>query len=185
MKRFHSFRRLAAFTLLAASIGCHAAVVHDQIDFGESPGGSAEMLVLRTIASARQSIRLAGYSLTSPSVVRELIRAKKNGVDVAVVVDYRNNFIENRSGKPQAALGALIAAGIPTRTISVYPVQHSKFCVVDAATIETGSYNYTDAAARYNSENVWVIHDRPDLAAQLLRNWNMLYQQGSDYRPGY
>lgn len=185
MKLFHSLRRLAALTLLAASIGCNAAVVHDQIEFGESPGGSGEALVLRTIASAHQSIRLAGYSFTSPSVVRELIRAKKNGVDVAVVVDYKNNFVENRSGKPQAALSALVSAGIPTRTVSVYPVQHSKYLVADATTIETGSYNYTEPAARYNSENVWVIHDRPDLAAQLLRNWNMLYQQGSDYRPGY
>lgn len=185
MKLFHSFPPHACLMLLTASIGCSAAWAHDQIDFGESPGGSGEVLVLRTIASARQSIRLAGYSFTSPSVVRELVRAKKNGVDVAVVVDYRNNFVENRSGKPQAALGALVAAGIPTRTVSAYPLQHSKYMLIDNQTIETGSYNYTEAAARYNSENVWVIHDRPDLAAPLLRNWNTLYQQGSDFRPGY
>jgi len=147
-----------------------------------SPHGGGEALVLRTIASARRSIRLLGYSFTSPTVVHVLLEAKKSrNVDVAVTVDYRNNLEEDRSGKARAALNALVYAGIPVRTVSVFPDQHSKFCVVDGVTVQTGSYNYSRQAV-YNSENVLVLVGRPDLAAAYLENWKEVTALGEDYR---
>ncbi|MGF6812629.1 phosphatidylserine/phosphatidylglycerophosphate/cardiolipin synthase-like enzyme [Paraburkholderia sp. Clong3] len=68
---------------------------------------------LKVIDSAHTSIRLAGYSFTSPKVVRGLLDAERRGVDVAVVVDDKGN----RSKTSQQALNLLVNAGIPTRTI--------------------------------------------------------------------
>jgi len=64
---------------------------------GFSPEGSASRLVDRAIDHAQHSIRLAAYSFTSTDVVRRLIEAKQRGVDVAVIVDERNNLVEDRS----------------------------------------------------------------------------------------
>jgi phosphatidylserine/phosphatidylglycerophosphate/cardiolipin synthase-like enzyme len=50
-------------------------------------GRSAEQLVIRTLDDAHDSIRLMGYSFTSPDVVKSLVAAKRRGVDVRVVVD--------------------------------------------------------------------------------------------------
>ncbi len=155
------------------------------IDVGFSPDGSGEALVLRAIRSARQSIRLAAYSFTAAPVVRALVAAKKMGVDVAVVVDYKNNIVEDRSGKAKAALNLLVNAGIPTRTVSTYPIQHSKYAVIDGTHVQTGSYNYSTAAARYNSENVLVIWNRPDLAKQYLENWQRLYNASQPFTSSY
>ena len=151
------------------------------IEIGFSPDGSGESLVLKALNSARQSIRLAGYSFTAAPVVRALVDAKKRGVDVAVAVDYKNNLIEDRSGKARAALNALVNAGIPTRVVSAFPMQHSKYAVIDGAHVQTGSYNYSVMAARFSSENVLVIWSRPDLARQYLDNWQRVYNVGQPY----
>ena len=150
------------------------------LEVGFSPGGTGEALVLRAIDTAHHSIRLAAYSFTAPAVVRSLVAAKRRGVDVAIVVDYKNNLQED-SRKAVAALNAIAAAGIPTRTVDQYPQQHSKYMVVDGAHVETGSYNYSTNAARYNSENVLVVWSEPALAAAYLANWQALFNQGQPY----
>jgi len=123
------------------------------LNSGISPEGSAEQWVYRAIGSAQHSIRLAAYSFTSCEIVRRLIDANRCGVDVAVVVDERSNIEEHRSGRAHGALNVLVAAGIPTRTLAAYRIAHDKDFVVDGETVETGSYNLSDSAARRNSEN--------------------------------
>ncbi|KVP43483.1 phospholipase D family protein [Burkholderia ubonensis] len=141
-----------------------------------SPDGSAEELIVSAISGARQSIRLAAYSFTSPSVVRALMAAKQRGVDVAVVVDDKANH-----GKASvAALNLLTQAGIPSRTVSIYPIHHDKYIVIDGAQIETGSFNYSGAARR-NSENAVLISHCPAVARSYLQHWQSRWSQGSDY----
>jgi len=48
------------------------------IGVGFSPEGSAQQLILRTLDSARESIRLMGYSFISPEVVRALVAARRH-----------------------------------------------------------------------------------------------------------
>jgi phosphatidylserine/phosphatidylglycerophosphate/cardiolipin synthase-like enzyme len=147
--------------LAGLSVGASSAGTDAGIEVGFSPGGSGEALVLRSIRSARQSIR------------------------VAVVVDYKNNLVQDRSGKARAALNTLVNAGIPTFTVSAFPIQHSKYAVIDGALVQTGSYNYLTAAARYNPENVLVLWNQPDLARQYLDNWQMLYSASQAFKSTY
>ncbi|MGT2460210.1 phospholipase D family nuclease (plasmid) [Cupriavidus basilensis] len=155
------------------------------IEAAFSPDAGALDLVLKVIGSAKQSVRVSAYSFTSAPVTKALLDARRRGVDVQLVVDHRNNLVEDRSGKAAAALGALATAGIPVRTISTYAIHHDKFLCVDGRTVETGSFNYSDAAARRNSENVLVIWDRPDLARQYLRHWQSRFNAGTPYRPSF
>lgn len=147
-----------------------------------SPDGGAEQLVLQTIRSARQSIRVMAYSFTAPPVVKALLDAKRRGVDVAVTVDYHSNVDEDRSGKAAAAMGALVYAGVPVVVVRAYPILHSKYVLVDNATIQTGSYNYSQAAARVNSENALVLSNHPEIASAYLDNWRTVTAQGEAYR---
>lgn len=152
---------------------------------GFSPEGSARIKVLKIIDSAQHSIRLAAYSFTSREVVNHLIARKQHGVDVAVEVDAKNNLVEDRSGRARAALSQLAQAGIPTRTISVYPIHHDKYIVVDGYHLETGSYNFSDSAARRNSEDVLLLWRCPVIAKDHLDDWNSRWAQGVDYRSPY
>ncbi|AMU04546.1 endonuclease (plasmid) [Burkholderia cenocepacia] len=168
---------------VAIALGGRAqAEAPPRVDVAFSPDGGAEPLVLRTIGEARQSIRVLAYSFTPPAVTRALLAAKRRGVDVAVTVDARSNFEEDRSGRARTALGALAYAGIPVRVVSVFPAQHSKYVVVDGATVETGSYNYSQQAARYNAENVIVLRGDTRVANAYLKNWDAVSARGELYR---
>lgn len=162
------------------------AVQHNgAIEYAFSPDGGAEKLVLKVIDSARSEIRMMTYSLTSARVVEALIAARKRGVDIAIVSDYKNNVVEDKSGKARAALSALVNAGCRVRTISLYPIHHDKVIVADRQTVETGSFNYSSAAASKNSENVLVVWNNTDLAKGYLKHWESRFSRGEDYRARY
>lgn len=151
------------------------------IEVAFSPNEGSEDLVVKAIQSARSSIGVAAYSFTSPVIAKALLNAKKRGVDVRVVVDENGN----KSKASLAALNLLVNAGIPTRTISRYAIHHDKYMVVDKSTVQTGSFNYSKAAAKSNSENVVVIWNNPDLALSYLKHWQDRFDQGREYRGAY
>ena len=164
-----------SFAVLAGCAGPQQAGQQAQrIDVAFSPEAGAEALVVKVIAGARQSIRLAGYSFTSPAVVRSLMDAKRRGVDVKIVIDDKGN----RGKANLAAINLIVGADIPLRVISAYAIHHDKYIVVDAKTTETGSFNYSQAAAKSNSENVLVVWDNPAVAARYLQHWESRWKQG-------
>ncbi|WP_432262980.1 phospholipase D family protein [Cupriavidus sp. TMH.W2] len=155
------------------------------IEVAFSPNEGSEALVVKVIDSAKTEIRLLAYSFTSAPVTAALLRAKQRGVDIAMVVDAKNNLSEDRSGKARAALNALVNAGIRVRTISVYAIHHDKSLCVDKTTTETGSFNFSSAAASKNSENVLVHWGNPQLTAVYLKHWARNWEQGTPYQPPY
>ena len=132
--------------------------------------------MLDVIASARHTIRLGGYLFTSRPIVHALIGARRRGVDVRIVLDDRGN----RDAASRSAIRRVVGAGIPTRVISAYPIHHDKYIIVDGRSVETGSFNYTHAAAHANSENVLVVWNNPQVAAQYLAHWESRWAQGID-----
>lgn len=175
-------RELADVIETSPSIAVAAA---GSIEVGFSPKGGAEALVLRVIDSAKSDIKALAYSFTSPRVTAALLRAAKRGVSVSLVADYKNNVSEDRSGKARAALSALVEAGCDVRVISVYPIHHDKVLIVDRQTVELGSFNYSDAAARKNSENVLVNWNNPALAKVYLSHFDRNWQQAERFQVRY
>lgn len=159
--------------------------ISDDITIGFSPDGSAEALILQTINSAKKSIHMAAYSFTSPPVADALIKAKKRGLDVVVLVDFQQTLKRDTKGKGKAALNLLVNAKIPVRTVNTRSVQHNKYMVIDELHIQTGSYNYTAAGARYNSENVMLLKNNQLAANAYLKDWRKLYAAGETYEASY
>lgn len=141
------------------------------IEVAFSPSGGAEDLVVKTLDSARHEIRLMAYSFTNPRIVRALLNAHRRRVDVALVVDYKSNIDEGRSNKSRAALSVLHEAGIDVRTLDAFAIAHDKVIIVDAETVQTGSFNYSAAAENRNSENVLVAWRNPPLATLYLSHF--------------
>ncbi|VUD49274.1 unnamed protein product [Burkholderia pseudomallei] len=173
--------RLVALIADALPSSAKQAPAGQVVEAAFSPDGGAEALVLKVIGTSRASLRLAGYSFTSPKVVRALLDAHRRGVDVAIVVDNDGN----RSKASKQALNLLVNAKVPTRTIDRYAIHHDKYIVVDGRHVETGSFNYSAAAAARNSENVLVVWNNPALAAQYLKHWQNRFDQGTAYRSAY
>ena len=150
-----------------------------------SPDEGSEALVVRVIDLAKTDLRVLSYSFTSAPVTAALLRAKKRGVDVRLVADHKSNASQDNNGKARAALSALINAGVDVRTISVYPIHHDKVIVSDRQTVQLGSFNYSDAAAQKNSENVLVNWRNPKLAEVYLQHFERNYRQARPYELAY
>ena len=150
-----------------------------------SPNEGTEHLVVKVIDSAKSQIRVLAYSFTSAPVTEALLRAKKRGVDVRIVADEKENISADRSGKARAALSALSTAGVDVRTIRVYPIHHDKVVLVDGQTVELGSFNYSDAAAHRNSENVLVDWGNPQLARLYEAHFERNYAQSTPFQAAY
>lgn len=181
MRKF-TFRQLAVSGLVCLSLSCiQPAAAAPSVQVGFSPEGSALQLVLKTIESAQQEIRLMGYSFTSPEVVSALVRAKRRGVDVRIVIDEKSN----RSKASQAAMNVVVNAGIPLRTNGRYAIMHDKVIIVDNHTVEAGSFNYTRSAASRNSENVLVFNEVPEVAQTYLQHWQSRWDGGTDWHSSY
>ena len=173
------------FVTVALVTGCASTMTpptgSERVEIAFSPEAGAQALVLKTLNGARKSVRLAGYSFTSPDVVSGLVEAHKRGVDVKALVDDRGN----RSTTSTAALRLVVASGIPVRTISTYAIHHDKYIVVDETHTQTGSFNYSRAAAQVNSENVVVIWNNVTVAANYPQHWVSRWGQGKDVPAGY
>jgi phosphatidylserine/phosphatidylglycerophosphate/cardiolipin synthase-like enzyme len=91
------------------------------IEVGFSPG-NAEALVLREIAAARQSIDMAAYSFTSPTIAKALVDAHKRGVQVRAVLD-KSQLSERYSGRrswPTRACRCALTPATPSCTTSFW-----------------------------------------------------------------
>lgn len=56
---------------------------------------------------------------------------------------------------------------------------------MDGHTVETGSFNYTRAGSRRNSENVLVIREMPEVAGSYLAHWQSRWNEGTVWKPTY
>lgn len=174
----------AALLLSAGNRHVTVAAGDSVIEAAFSPDDGAGQLVVKVIDSATESVRMSAYAFTSPAVVRAVIAAKRRGVRVQIVADERENTGADRSGKARHALNAIADAGVEVRLISAYAIHHDKIIIADGRHVETGSFNFTQAAASGNSENVLVVWNNPALAATYLRHWESRWAQGRDYQPG-
>ncbi len=176
MNKIHRFFLFGLMLLFSAHLQAQTV-----IESAFSPDDRAQELILKVIDSSQESLRLAAYSFTSPVIMKRLLAAKKRGVDVKIVVDEKGN----RSKASKAAMNLMVNADIPLRTVSSYRIHHDKYIVVDGKNVETGSFNYSQSAAKNNSENVLVIWNSPQIASRYLKHWESRWNQGTDWKSEY
>jgi len=153
------------------------AATQRQTEVAFGPEGGAEALILKFIANAKSTIRVAAFAFSSPVIVDALVAAQQRGVDVKLVVDHKHNVETDPRGIGRAALAAMVKAGAIARTNANYRVHHDKFIIADSRHVQTGSYNYAVSANR-NSENVLVVWDDPELAEEYLAHWASRFNEG-------
>lgn len=153
------------------------AATQRQIEAAFGPEGGAEALILKFIANAKSTIRVAALAFSSPLIVDALVAAQQRGVDVKLVVDYKHNVETDPRGIGRAALAAMANSGAIARTNANYRLHHDKFIIADSRHVQTGSYNYAVSANR-NSENVLVVWNDPALAEKYLAHWTSRFNEG-------
>ena len=136
------------------------------IETGFTSDDSAAPWVIKVINGANKQILLAAYSFTSKPITAALVAAKKRGVKVYAVLD-KSNETEKYS-----TLHMLRSAAIPVKIDRAHAIQHNKYMIIDGATVETGSFNYTSSAEKRNAENVVVISGDQQVVKRFAQDWN-------------
>lgn len=151
----------------------------NSIDVAFSPNPGGQDLVVKAINSAKTSLCVAAYSFTSKPISEAILQAKKRGVRVKVVAD------EKANQSKYTATRFLANQGIDVRLNGNYAIMHNKFIVVDNQTVETGSFNYSQAAQKKNAENVIVMWNNPEVAAKYAIECERLYNEAQPLVKSY
>jgi phosphatidylserine/phosphatidylglycerophosphate/cardiolipin synthase-like enzyme len=142
-----------------------------------SPLGGATAAIRGALDGAEKSILVQAYSFTSAPIAEALVRARKRGVAVQVILD------RSQRTKKFSAADFLINSGIITRFDVAHAIAHNKVMIIDGKTVVTGSFNFTKAAEERNAEDLLVVHD-DQLAARYIDNWRFHYAHSEPFSRG-
>lgn len=131
-----------------------------------TPQDNVQAELVRVLNAAKKEILVQAYILTDNKISDALIAAHKRGVVVKVLLDAERS--EQSSGSDAVRLKK---AGNDVRLETQYDNAHNKVMIVDAATVITGSYNFTYSAQYKNAENVLFIKNAPQLVRRYTDNW--------------
>lgn len=163
MSKYLSICFLSLFTFYyAASEANTASSAHIQVCF--TPEQNCTMKITDVLDSAKKSISVQAYSFTSIPIAKHLVKAKKRGVTVKIILD------KSQILKKYSALRILLKQHIPIWIDYKPEIAHNKIMIIDEKKVITGSFNFTMAAQNKNVENVLIICDT-DLAKRYMENW--------------
>ncbi len=128
------------------------------------PSGCSEKII-DEINNAKNTIYVQAYGFTSKSIADSLINAHLRGIKVSIILD-RSNIAQ----KGYSKLKDLKQAGVDISIDVVPGIAHNKVMIIDEKKVITGSFNFTEAADKRNSENVIIIEDK-EVVKQYLNNW--------------
>lgn len=169
------FAPLAAFAQTAAPLAASGTV-----QYAFAPNQHADSMIIAAIDEARLQVLVQAYSFTHRRIADALVRARRRGVEVAVVID-----AEQAQGEP-GVLRELARGGVPLRYDARHAAAHNKIMVIDAAddhcAVVTGSFNFTYAAQQRNAENALVLRGNPALCAAYYDNWRHHYTHAAARR---
>ncbi len=119
-----------------------------------SPKGGAQDALINAIDNAKDEILVAMYYFTSRPLAQSIVRAKKRGVTIKILLD------ESQLTEKYSKYRYLSANGIRIRIDRRKGLMHNKFMVVDEKILATGSYNWTSSAEHKNRENLLIIENK-------------------------
>jgi phosphatidylserine/phosphatidylglycerophosphate/cardiolipin synthase-like enzyme len=112
------------------------------------------------------------YGFTEPTLSDALIRAKRRGVSMRVIMD------SLQAGGSGSQVDELINANItvkPMRGIKANGIMHHKIAIYDGSVVQTGSFNWTDNASCCSWENSVFLADQKIVRryqVEFDRMWN-------------
>ncbi len=142
-----------------------------------TPGDNVAASITQAIRSAKQVIRIQAFSFTNKAIARALQDASRRGIEIKLLAD-RDQF-ERGAG---FLLHDLKQAGVNVMLDGNHRAAHNKIMLIDPdgdnPIVITGSFNFTQAAQKFNAENVVLIYDDRAMTNTFHANWQRHWQHG-------
>jgi phosphatidylserine/phosphatidylglycerophosphate/cardiolipin synthase-like enzyme len=138
------------------------AAVEDDIAVYFSPGGGGMAALINEINSARRSIDVMAYLISTREIADPLAAAVKRGVEVRVIMDAGN------IGGIYSDMAIFKDSPVQIWRDKEHKEFHHKVMLIDGRTLITGSFNFTTQAEDHNGENLLIIRNHPRLYGAYL-----------------
>ena len=135
-----------------------------------APEDGVAKYVLQRLESAKRSIHFMTFSYTSSAIADAMVAQAQAGLPVHGVFESQN------AGGTGSAFSRVRQGGVDVLEDGNCYILHHKVIIIDARTVITGSYNFTNSAEKDNDENL-VIVDDPELARTYLDEFERVYAQ--------
>lgn len=169
-----NIRNLLPLIILTSTAFCEEGfkppecVATAKIELRYSPDGQCTDAIVRELNIAKSKILMLAYSFTSEPITQALIKARRRGVEVLAIID-SDRLFEKSNCTQQLAESQVTVYGD-----AAHAIQHQKVFIIDpdleTATLILGSFNFTAAAEKSNSEDLCIIRN-PALANAAKNNW--------------
>ena len=137
--------------------------------------------IINDLRRANNSICVVMYSMIydpedpfdwANDLIRELVNARKRGVDVKVVIEYRTYY--GYMSDNLKAYEYLSSSGVSAKLDQEADTDHLKLVVIDGKIVYVGSHNWSESALYYNREtSVKIVSE--EVARQFLEYLNSNY----------
>lgn len=158
---------------LCLSAGCTSRAA-----YFSNLGDDLESAVVGELNAAQDSVHVAIYTFTSQPIQDALLNALGRGVAVQVVMDAGQ--LDDIPDQTAVKVNLSEAGGSVRATLGWNGgLMHDKIAIIDAATVLTGSYNYTPTATTRSDENLVILAD-PGLAASYEAAFEEIWQRATE-----
>lgn len=128
-------------------------------------GYNCESMLVSAINNSKHQILVQAYGFTNKAIADALIAAEQRGVDVELIID--KSLISNS----YYIMHPIEAAGIKVWADTNVAIAHNKVMIFDNSAVFTGSFNFTEAAAKKNAENGTIIQGDANYVNEYTSNW--------------
>ena len=134
--------------------------------------------LIAEIQAAQSSIRFMSFVFSLDELADAMIEKMENPNFVL-----RGVFEERNSTASWSQLPTLHCAGAQIRQDGNRYILHHKVIIIDDDTVITGSFNFSNSAAKDNDENIVIIRDG-DIAGLYLEEWRRIWDSAQEISPG-
>lgn len=155
------FGAVVALAILGVS---NASRAGDRVAIHYAPSENLEHVDVALLATAQETIDLAGYVITDRPVIDALVAAQERGVAVRLILDPAQRH-------DLARLAPLFDAA---RKKHRGPIMHLKSYAIDGKVLRTGSANFTASGLKQQNNDLIVL-DGGDAAAAFEREFERVW----------
>ncbi len=139
-----------------------------------SPSNDCENEIIDLINNSQKTIDIAVYAINNRNIVKALEKAHRRGIKLRILTDKSQASLKSSKARQ------IFANGINIKVHTKYKSAHDKFAIFDDAFILTGSYNWTNAASKQNTENCIFLLSEPEIVKKYQNRFNELWSVNSE-----
>lgn len=140
-------------------------------------GQKPDQLLISAIQGAKKSIDIAINAINHEEIVKAIVQARINGVEIRIITDRSESTNTLQAEK----LKTLLNAGIPVKENTRKGMMNLKMAVFDDHTGATGSFNYTENASTANDELLVLIHNA-ETVAEWKKQFEAMWADTDNYK---